>query len=338
MKKKFIYILIILSVILLVGNILTRILTDKGKKIVINEISRNEIDTIFVNTISRFNLDSNWVRKINIKPGEYDSLKYVYKIDLPTDLPPVLILRDLRKNFLDEPVEIISDEKTINGYTTINLFSNDNLKLQASLNIKRGIVRKHSEFALVLTDFNLLGDEEKENIYRSVLNLDILLIPSEQSDSLIKQISENEKTYSVLISDTDEESIYSLKPGDSKVKMQEAVRYTVWNYPDAQLFVIDNSSEIFNSTSFNFVKDEFESRGIKLRLLSELISLPANLSEAKSLLSFYIESRMGKEGEILLIPASLYVGIQSVLLNTKKQGSKFYSPRRLEMLKKGNNN
>lgn len=322
--------MITLAVLLLVGNmILKRSTEEVPEEKTIEEISTTEIENIFLSTIDQFNLDSNWINKVHINNSQYDSLQFVYKLDLPTDLPPILVLRSLKEQFMNKAVDLISDEKSINGNTTLNIFSNDELKLQTSFNIKEDIYRKHAEFAVVLSDVEKLTENELSKILRSIIDLNILLKPSVESDTLIGTLSNFEKTYSILISDQVENSIYSMKPDDTKTKLTEAVRYINWNYPDANLHLIENSSALFNSASFNFVRDEFSKRDMNLRPLSELNQLPKDISEAESLLSFYIESGLGKEGKVLVIPASIFNELESILLEAKKQGSKFYSPDKL---------
>lgn len=323
--------MITLAVLLLVGNMILKRsneeeLVEKTKE----ELNTAEIENIFLSTIDQFNLDSNWINKLHINSSQYDSLQFVYKIDLPTDLPPVLVLRSLKEQFMNKSVDLISDEKSINGNTTLNIFSNDELKLQTSFSIKENIYRKHAEFAILLSGVEELKENELSKILRSIIDLNFLIKPTAESDTLIGRLSNFEKTYSILISDQAETSMYSMKPNDTKTKLTEAVRYINWNYPDAQLHLIDNSSALFNSASFNFVRDEFNKRNMNLRSLNELNQLPDEIDEAVSLLSFYIESRLGKEGRILVIPASLFKNLESILLEAKRRGSKFYSPNKLE--------
>lgn len=330
MRKNLIYIMITLAVLLLVGNMILKRSTDEvPEEKTIDEISTAEIENIFLSTIDLFNLDSSWVKKVHIKSQHYDSLQFVYKIELPSDLPPVLVLRSLREYFMKLPVDLISDEKTINGNTTLNFLSNDELKLQVSFNINEKIYRKHAELAIIISDVEELKENELSKILRSIIDLSFLLKPSVESDTLINTLSKFEKSYSILISDDAGTSIYSMKPNDTKTKLTEAVRYINWNYPAAQLHLIDNSSSLFNSASFNFVRDEFKKRNMNLRPLNELNQLPKEIDEAASLLSFYIESGLGKEGRILVIPASLFNNLESILLEAKRRGSKFYSPNEL---------
>ncbi|MDZ7765131.1 MAG: hypothetical protein U5K00_11995 [Melioribacteraceae bacterium] len=232
MRKNLIYIMITLAVLLLVGNmILKRSNEEIPEEKIIEEISTTEIENIFLSTIDQFNLDSSWINKVHINSSQYDSLQFVYKLDLPTDLPPILVLRSLKEQFMNKAVDLISDEKSINGNTTLNIFSNDELKLQTSFNIKENIYRKHAEFAVVLSDVEELTENELSKILRSIIDLNILLKPSVESDTLIGTLSNFEKTYSILISDQVENSIYSMKPDDTKTKLTEAVRYINWNYP-----------------------------------------------------------------------------------------------------------
>ena len=330
MKKNLIYILVVCAVLLLVANLVIKLIQKEEEPVVlVQELSTRRIDSIFNSAIAKFNLDSTWIEKIFIDNSGYDSLSYVYKIDLPNDLPPVKVLRELHTKFFNRPVNLISDEKIVNGYTTLNIFSEDNLKLQASLKKNEDLVRRHTEHALVLQNFSELNAPEQQKLFHSGINFSVLLIPSAESDSLISSIKKFEKTYSILISDQIEDSKYQLTPDQSKGAMEESVRYIYWNYPEAQLYLVSNSAAIFNSASYNFVHDQFLSREITLRPVNQIITLPNKYGEAESRMDFYLESGKGKEGKILLLTAEYFLRLEGKLLDAKKKGAKFYSPKDL---------
>lgn len=327
MKKKIIYILVVFSVMLLLTNLIMNLSTqkktiDEGKP----EANTNLIDSLFLQTIAMFNLDESWIKKVPISSRAYDSLKYVYRITLPGDLRPAVVLFQINKTYSNLPVELISDEKIVNSNTTLNIFSNDILKLQASFQVKSELIREHASFSFIIDNFSKLNEEKIEEIFRSTLPLNILLKPSAQSDSLIRKISSNKKTYSILIDDEIDGGNYLLKPELSKKRLRESIRYISWNFPDAQLFVINDKSKIFNSAVYNFVRDEFNTRNIELLPLTNFINIPSGYDEAVSLLKFYLESGIGKQGKFVIIPGDTFSRLESFFLVNKLRGTKFYSP------------
>ena len=329
MKKNLIYILVGVSVALLIANLIINLVNKKPPVEEKPETSTEVVDSLFNHSISKFNLDSTWVEVIAINSNQYDSLEQVYKIKLPSDLRPTIILQELKNDFMNFPVELISDEKIVNGYTTLNVFSNDYLKLQATFTIDTELERAHSKISFIITGFEESDEQTKLNLLHSVLPFSVLMLPSAQSDSLLEDIKEYKKTYSVLIDDGIEDEKYDLETDFSKTHLKESVRYITWNYPIADLFIIDNKSELFQSAIFNFVKDEFVSRDIILYSLSDFITLPKNLEEAKSLTNFYIESNVDKTGKIILVDARIFRELENELLSAKKRGTKFYSPNEL---------
>lgn len=327
MKKKIIYILVVLSVMLLLTNLIMNLSTqkktiDEGKP----EANTNLIDSLFLQTIAMFNLDESWIKKVPISSRAYDSLNYVYRITLPGDLRPAVALFQINKTYANLPVELISDEKIVNSNTTLNIFSNDILKLQASFQVKSELIREHASFSFIINNFSKLNEEKVEEIFRSTLPLNILLKPSAQSDSLIRKISSNKKTYSILIDDEIDGDNYLLKPELSKKRLRESIRYISWNFPDAQLYVINDKSKIFNSAVYNFVRDEFNTRNIELLPLTNFINISSDYDEAVSLLKFYLESGIGKQGKFIVIPGDTFSRLESFFLVNKLRGTKFYSP------------
>ncbi|HET54235.1 MAG TPA: hypothetical protein ENN33_03350 [Ignavibacteria bacterium] len=327
MKKKIIYILVVLSVLLLLTNLIMNLSTqkktiDEGKP----EANTNLIDSLFLQTIAMFNLDESWIKKVPISSRAYDSLNYVYRITLPGDLRPAVVLFQINKTYTNLPVELISDEKIVNSNTTLNIFSNDILKLQASFQVKSELIREHASFSFIINNFSKLNEEKIEKIFRSTLPLNILLKPSAQSDSLIRKISSNKKTYSILIDDEIDGDSYLLKPELSKKRLRESIRYISWNFPDAQLYIINDKSKIFNSAVYNFVRDEFNTRNIELLPLTNFINISSDYDEAVSLLKFYLESGIGKQGKFVIIPGDTFSRLESIFLVNKLRGTKFYSP------------
>lgn len=329
MKKKFVYILVGLTVLLLLINLIINWATKSNSTPKTPEAKSTLIDSLFKESISKYNLHSSWIEVIAINSRQYDSLNQVYQIKLPGDLRPAVVLQELKEDFTDLPVKLISDEKIVNDYTTLNILSNNYLKLQASFRVENQFERPHSKFAFVLKNFDETDEDVRSYLYHSIIPFSILLLPSVQSDSLLEEINNFKKTYSILIDDGIETPNYALATKFTKTHLKESIRYISWNYPAAEIYSVNDKSELFNSAVFNFIKDEFAGRSITLYALRDFTTLPDNLAEAKSLLNFYHESGVGKAGKIILVPSKIFVELQNELLKMKKKGTKFYSPREL---------
>lgn len=316
----------ILTVCLLLTNILLSWINKKEPAPRNPEAKIVLIDSLFNVAISKFNLDSTWIKSIPINSNQYDSLNTVYRIKLPNDLRPAVVLLEITELFSDLPVDLISDEKAPNAETTLNILSNEKLKLQATFSVDNDIERKHSNFAFVVTDISAIDKETELNMYHSVIPFSVLIKPSTDKDSLLRKISEFKKSYSVLIDDGIEEDNFKLEPGLSKTRLKESVRYITWTFPSAELFVVNDKSSLFHSAIFNFIRDEFKARDTQLYLLNDFITLAHNYDEAESLLKFYLESGIGKKGKIVFMRADVFNQLNKLLLNAKQRGTKFYSP------------
>jgi len=330
MKKKIIYFLVSISVLLLLTNLVINLSTQKEIAEDANpEVNKTLIDSLFLQTLSKFNLSETWIKKVPISSRSYDSLNHVYRITLPGDLRPAVVLLQINNAYTNLPVELISDEKIINSNTTLNIFSNDILKLQSSFQVKNELVREHASFSFIIDNFSQLDEEQINKIFYSTIPANILITPSIQSDSLLRKITTNKKTYSVLINNEIENDNYLLKPELSKKRLRESIRYIAWNYPDAQLYIIDDNSKLFNSAVFNFVRDEFAARNINLFPLKDFITISSNYNDAVSLLKFYLESGIGKQGKFIILNSKTFYELENFLIENKQRGTKYYSPTEL---------
>jgi len=324
--KKIIGILLAVAVILLLVNITIGFLHEKNSKPPVKkEVSTKTIDSLFVFTLKGFALDSNWVNVQFIKNTRYDSLTKVYKVNIPKDLPITVVLQSLNKTYENYKTELNSEEKVINRSSVLNIYSGDNLKLQSTFTVDEEKLRPHAKLGFILENINDLSGKNKTALLNSYYPFDILLIPDEESDSLISEISSHNKKFAVGINDKIESKKYKME-GQSKVLLKEAVRMIVRNYNNADLFLIDNNSELFKSAVFNFIKDEFAGHGVKLYNKTDFINLSGRQGEINSLLEFYITSSINKPGKVFLLEAEQFLNLQNQLSEAKKTGTKFYYP------------
>src|SRR5690554_410260 len=211
MQRKIVTILLVLSFLLLASNILVNLLTKEEKVPAKKEERRAVIDSLFMKSLTDFALDSNWVQKKFINTKNYDSLNYVYHITVPGDLPVTVVLQYLIKQYESYYVNLISEERVINRYSVLDIYSNDILKLQAHLKVNNKAERDHSKFAFIIEGYDKLDKEEQEQILNSKYELVLLIKPSQESLNLAADVIENNKRYCIEINDEIADDNYKLE-------------------------------------------------------------------------------------------------------------------------------
>ena len=85
-KRKIIYALISISILLIIGNILLENLYYDDDIIIVQELSKNEIEEIFLSTLIDYGIIGDWISKTTPRNSISDSLKYFYKVKFPKDI------------------------------------------------------------------------------------------------------------------------------------------------------------------------------------------------------------------------------------------------------------
>lgn len=326
-KKKIINILIGASIVLLLSNVLIDVLTGNDKKIKSDEITISQIDSIFFSVIEKFELNDNWIEKKNIKKGNNDSLKYVFYIKIPKDIPVATILKEMNYGFYDKPVKIISEEKINFGKTVIKITSNNNLKLQAFFNVEKDIQREFSKLSFILTNADDLNELEFIRLMRIPFPFALLLIPEEKTYNLLAQTYEFRKEVFLLLNDDVDEKKYSLDPDYEKLRLKNSVLSVISDFPKIINYIVDTESDLYKSTSYNFVKDEFIKRGVKISELAKFVNLDRESNnEIKSLLEFYVSSGKSLDAKTFLISAENFIIMERELSILFNRGTKYLYP------------
>ena len=329
MKKKIITILLVLSLILLIANMILGIIGEGNGVQPKKTENVAFIDSLFLHSLNEFGLDSNWVQIKHIKNKNKDSLHYVYNVKVPSDLPITIILQDLTNQFGKYAVDMLSEEQIVNRKSVLDIYSGDVHKLEAQFTADEEAVREHSKFAFIINDYSDLDDDMRAQILKSKFTLSVSFIPSENSLTFLPDITKDNKRYCIELNDNISDENYELDKGMAKILLKESIRQIIRDFPEADLVMIDNNSEIFLSAAFNFVRDQFGGESIKLYNETDFVGLPKNLEEAKSLLSFYQKSEINKNGKIFLVNGSVFTGLLNELDRYKKLGTKFYFPSEL---------
>jgi len=324
LKKNVIYALVIFALALLLANIFITSSAKKNSQPVRTENYRYEIDSVFISALSEYDLEKSWIKKIPVNNKKNDSVKYVYQISIPKDISVAELAGDINSYFIDAQSTFVSEELSNYGKTEIRIYSGGKMKLQAFVKTKKNLARVHSKIAL-LVDCSKISDKKPFDDYAGFsFNFTLLLLPSFQSFMIKEKLIAADKNYAVLLSNEIEEKKYRLGAGYSKPVLQKSVKNLVSDFNDASLFVIDKESDIYNSPSFNFVKEEFSKRGETLLRKDRFKMLTLEDSEeALSLFNFFTAGKDSSVTHRILISPENFKLLLPKIKSSVKKGVKF---------------
>jgi len=318
-KRKFIYALIVISIVLIISNILLEVVSKEEVK-TIPEISLNEIELKFSTSLNNYGILSDWIKKVHLKTKLSDSLDFLFSVTLPVDVSIPTFIKDLNNSFNSESISIKTIEKKNHSNTTLKIYSNEKLKLQANLKHSKRIIRKHAEYSfIVYVDFNQDLDiwMKVKNIY---YDFTYLITPSKLA---LKEKKNFNGSYALLIDDKLSETEYALEEDYSKQKLMNRIRSIVISFGNNKTYLIDETSAIFNSKIYSLLRDEFGKRGINLIALQKYSKLNGNTNqELFSLFNFYTTSLNGKEGKTFVLNLNDFLKLETPIAKQIKMGDK----------------
>jgi len=328
-KKKIIYFFIGFSILLMITNVIIDFVNTAEAEEKKYEIQSAKIDEKFSETLNEFGLENEWISVKKINNKSFDSLKKVFYIKVPTDLNIPLFLKELESKFTELPVNIISEERKDNGNSTIRISSNEHLKFQAYLNYDNSITREKFKFALLIDNFHDLSSAEIDQLFQNQFSFGVGLIPSDLGLELIQKINQFKKENYFIINDEVSDSKYELDPSLSKTRLKSSIISIVSDYSSSIFCMIDKSSELYSSTSYNFIRDELLKRKIRLHSYENFIDLRNKEgNDLKSLFKFYCEDQESKV-KIFLVNYNGLKELLDLIKEFQKKGNKLVNPSEL---------
>jgi len=323
-KRKLIYALIALSILLIIGNILLERYS-KDEVVIVQELSKNKIEEKFSTTLNNYGIADNWISKVSPKKKTYDSLDYIYKIKFPLDISIASFIKDVNASFVNHPVDIESVEKKNYSNSELKIYSNNILKLDANLIHTRKIKRKFAEYGFVMKIDDRVDEEALNELSKLYINYDFAFVPSEYSSDILDKLRSD---YIVLINDDINDSRFELDEDFTKQRLINNIKEIIITYGRRVIYLIDENSKIYNSKIYSLIKDEFEKRDIKILPLSYLTPLKADSEkQLVSLFHFYTTSLRGKKGETFLITYNDFITLVPLIEKQLKMGDRVVKPK-----------
>jgi hypothetical protein len=315
-------ILLVAAVLLLVAYLLI-IKLNKPEESVTGQAELNtfQVDSLFLYSLNSFGISKEWIKEVQNRQTDKS-----YIVRLPNDLSIPVVLAEINTNFFEKNLTFSSVEKDFSGRTRLTINRGDKIILSAELKYDKEIFRTIRTLAFVIKDFELSGSKDS-------LLLDMpepfttLLKPTTESIKLVKYIKDVGKNYSLFIDDDIPELKYRLNESYSQKRLKSSLYSIVKDFSDASFFLIDDNSDMFASTSFDFIKLEMEKRKISILLLSELIHLNYD-DEIQIKISFdnYLRELKEDESILFLLSADGFRTLLHEIERYRKTGVKIIHP------------
>ncbi len=286
------------------------------------ELSADVINKKFLTSMKNYSMDSLWITSSKIPASKDDSLKFSYNVDVPSDLPVSLLLREVQDQFDTNDVNILSTEFKSNNSTELNISSGDNLKLRAVLRYNTAINRSTDTIGFVLTGIEDLNNDKLQNLLLIPENFAGVLVPSKRSQQLLKILKENQKEAAVLLNDDITELEFKLNTGYSSRRIKNSILSILGKFNGAAFFMIDQNSDIYNSNHYDMIRKEFSKRNIVLIRMNKFTE-PA-VSSPDGILAA-IRSDVNKN-QLFMISADNFLDMPPFLASLRKTGYKFINP------------
>lgn len=322
-KQKFVKYLFTAAVLLLVINIAIESLKKPKKEIAVHELSVVQIETVFFTVLDEYGIETKWITRKKYKSADYDSVKTEYTVKIPADMPVPLIIKDINKVIEKDITGFVSEEKKIFGTTEIRIYTNEVLKLKATLIPDKGIIRKRNELSFVINDVFDLSEKSFNNFLSIHHLISCTVVPNHDLVIKTDSLKDYTKEYAVLLNNDISDPKMKLKSDYQKELLRGSIQNIVSSFRDAKAYIIDENSTLYNSPIYNYVRDELKRQSIYLYPRSELIELNAQEdSELISKFRFYCEDTTGVHQKIFFSSFDNFLRIQNEIEKIKKKGNK----------------
>jgi hypothetical protein len=326
-KKKSIVLLIIVAVLLLISNIFVEHLGSSKNEPKPTQLSTSEIEKRFYEVLYDYGITHKWVDSKNYDEKGNDSLDSQFHVKIPRSINMPMLISSIKTRFQYSPVNIFSKELEINGNTDLEIYSGGIKKLRALLRFDSDIKRKHVAFSFIISDFPELSNEQQKKLFEVIHPYAVMLKPGKESAKLLDTLSRLEKEYIVLLDGSISDREYALTGKLNRKRLGDAIDKIAKDFDNAASVFVDQSSSLYNSVSYSYIRNQFGQKGIALKPLSMLNELKGTSeSDLESLFEFYLKSMNSGERRLFEIKYRNFMKIQKALKKYKQKGHSVIYP------------
>ncbi|MCK9280292.1 MAG: hypothetical protein M0P71_06720 [Melioribacteraceae bacterium] len=325
-KRRIILYLSFFSVLLLLSYLVISIISKKNEPLKTNqekELTRVEVDSIFRTVLVDYAIPTEWVQEKKIKVKGEDSLKYFYTINLSPDISIPMLIKDLKKVYDKDITGMVCKETIFRKDTEINVFSSEFLKLKAQLIPTKDLERDRNKLGFIIRDSYKLSAEEFSYLVELSYPVTFALYPEKDFLSMRDSIIKYGKNYVVIINNEIEDKEFKLSPDYGKEILKRSIATIISKFNSASGFVVSTSSDIYESTTLNFVRDEFKKRKLILFTEKDFVSFDENeIEEIKSIIKYHAENLVGNRYKTFWLSFENFKKIQNNLADLRKRGTR----------------
>ena len=335
-KKTFVKYLLAVAILLLLVNVSIDFFKKpiKNNKNLTRELTTSQIDSVFLNVLDQYGIEKEWISTKKFKAADEDSISKQFIVKLPVDLSIPEIIKDINRIIENDITGFVSEEKKVFGTTEIRIYTNELLKLKATLIPNAETVRNQNDLAFIISDAYDLGESDFNTFLSIPYVLSAAIVPDDQTIAKADSLKKYSKEYIVLINNEMTDTKFRLEKGDQKALLRNSVYNIISNFRNAQLFAVNEKSALYKSTIYNFVRDEFKKRGIKLIPVKEFL-MPES-DEDKELISkfrFYCEDKSGGKQKIFFLTFEDFQKLRRELEKLRKRGSNIIALSKTSLVK-----
>lgn len=322
-KAKIIRYLIASAVVLLLINVALSYKKKPSLKEVVNELSVHQIENVFFKVLDDYGIEKNWISTKKVKPAEEDSVRVQYFVKLPADMPVPLIIKGINKVIEKDITAFVSEEKKIYGTTEVRIYTNEILKLKATLIPDKENIRKRNNLCFIIGDAFNLSDANYKKFLSVYFPAAALVVPASGLQIKVDTLKDYLKEYAVFLNDDIKDSALKLNPAFQRQILRGSIGNIISDFKEAKLYIVDERSKIFKSPIYNFVRDEFKRQGITLHPASEFINLDSEEdSDLITRFRSYCDDTAGTRQKTFILNFENFQKLSGEIERYKKKGSK----------------
>ncbi len=324
-KKKIIYFLIAITVVLLIANLLAEKYAEKhGSPIPASSlVTKSEIEQKFKRVLDLYDIKPEWIKKGKLKKkNKRDSLDYYYKIKIPKSVLVPNLIKDLSKTFASDDVRITSEEKHNFGNSTIKIINGKQAKLLAQFIYSKDLKTDRVNIGFILAGIDDLSEEELTELLSIPLPFGVMILPDRNIEPLLDRITDANKQFYLLLSEDIDDERYELNEEFTKEVLRVHLRHIFDFYKRNKFFVIDKKSELYRSLAFEYIAKVLKRNLKKLYFLQDFIKLKGESEEdLSSLFEFHLKNINEKSRKVFLLEAADFENLLDEILAFTKKGN-----------------
>jgi hypothetical protein len=326
LKKIAIVLFVIVIFLLIADAVIIKITSSDERPKNKKELSGIEINTVFNTALKNYGIYDQWISKKKLKNFSGDSLFTTYSIKIPKTLSVHLLILELQNLFWEDDVNVLAEEIKQPSKTFIKIISANHLKLAAEVLYDDKIKREYGSVAFLISDNFVENDPKLLELLKIPELYYLVLTPSSNSKKNLSILSKAGKRFAVLLDDNITELDYKLAENYSEDRIKRSIREIVGTFHNAMFFIIDDFSDLYESSKYNFIENELLKRKIVVAKKSRFNTLNSNNINVEDKFQKFIQSLNNKDEKILFVNADEYLSLAEIIPAYRKIGYKFIYP------------